>query len=566
MISKEVLQEIATLDIVSVISEIVPLKRFGTVFKSNCPFHNEKTPSFTVNPSRGIYKCFGCGKGGDVVSFFMDYESFTFPQSVKFICDRYKIKYSQDDNEELDAVQKEVDTVLKINRAALDFFLTKMPESKSLSLATERGLSGDIITKFEIAHAPAGFSNLYKHLSVNFTIKEILNSGLCKEKEADMYHDMFRDRLMFPIHNVFGKIIGFSGRRNNEAVNPKYINSSETRVFKKSKELFGLFFAKKDIVINDEVIVVEGATDVISLHQGGITNTVGTLGTAFTADHATVIKRFSTNITLLYDGDNAGLKAVFKASEELIKQGLMIYICQLPESQDPDSYIRQVGGEAMQEYIKSNKRELIDFRLSLLSDNIADKIKLAKELTRMISLHPDKTARDILTAEYNKKFGFKPVAITKAKKPTEAIIELSAEFHLLRIILLYSNEWDVFKYFNEPSIEEMKEYGFVEEKYKQLFFYLYENQDKSLAEVLHEQSYFSDIANEIINTVFVIPDNGEYDVLISVYNYELFVVNNTEKQILDGDIDAKFKYKLNSIKWHKKDVEDKILNLVNSKK
>lgn len=565
MIPKEVLNQISLLHIEQVIGEVHPLRKNGAVYKSTCPFHKEKTPSFVVNPSKGIYKCFGCGKGGDVVSFFMEYESFSFPQSVKYLCEKYNITYVDDRTVESDAIQQEVDVVLKINRDTLDLFKSQMPGSNSFANAKERGILDATLTKFEVGHAPTGFKNLYNHLLKKYSVEDIIKSGVCKDKGDGLYHDVFRDRLVFPMHNIFGKIIGFSGRRNSESVKPKYINSPETRVFKKSKELYGLYFAKKHIIEQNEAIVVEGATDVVSLIQNGIENTVGTWGTAFTADHAITIKRFTDTIVLLYDGDNPGLKAVFSACEQLIKQGLMIYVCQLPEGQDPDSYVKEIGGEAMKEYIKSNKREWIEFRLSLISESVSDKIRLAKELNKMIDMHPDKIARDILRYDYSKRFGLEATAPNKGKKQVEVIPELSAEFHLLRVLLLYMNEWNMLKYFDADAIEMMRTNGFKEQRYSDLFFHLYDNPDTNITEMLHGETAESETAKEILNTKFKLTESDEYDVLISIYNYELYIIDNTEKVILDGEVTKSFRHKLNVIKKHRQEVNDKILKLIKQK-
>jgi DNA primase catalytic core len=497
----------------------------------------------------------------------MEHEGFTFPESVKYVCEQNKIPFVTDtDGDEQDAVQQRTSKVFEINRATLDFFKFLMKGSKSHTQATGRGYSDETITKWELGHSSALFTKLYKHLQgLKYSDADIFLSGVVKQKEDGGAYDAFRDRWIFPIHNVFGKIIGFSGRRLLETTNPKYINSSETAVFKKSNELFGLYFAKKAILEKDNAIIVEGATDVISMHQGGLCNTVASMGTAFSASHAKIIKRYTDNVTSLFDGDHAGLKATFKASEELLKEGLTIYICRLPEGKDPDQCIREMGGEEFAKYIAENRKEFIDFRTSLLSESVHEKAKVAKELYRMINLHPDKITRNILLTDYNKKFGFKleTFAATKSQEQSES---LPMEFHILRIMLLYGQEYNIPAFFKHTESKYFP-YYFETEKYLKLFEFLIVYPELSITEILHNEDLeITETASDILNTKFDVLEDAEYDIMSCLWEADKQVLAKLEQEYMNKGLTRNYKHVMGLIALHKEDLDESLMKNINSHK
>lgn len=565
-ITQETIRSVSSLPIVDVLSRSISIKRYGSVYKACCPLHNEKTPSFVVNPNTNTFKCFGCGKGGDIITFYMQHDNLTFFQAVKYLCEEYKVKFETTGEQQDDTVQKEVDTLYKINRAACDFFKSKMPDSKSYKNAIERGYTDETISQWEIGHTSSLYTQLYKNLSeLGFEDSEIEKSTLSKKRKEGTFYDSFRDRMIFPIHNILGRIIGFSARRNLESMTPKYINTAETRVFKKSKELFGLYFAKKSIVELDEAIVVEGATDVISLHQAKATNAVGTLGTSFTPEHASVLKRYTNKIVLLYDGDNAGLKATFKSCEELLKEGLFVYICPLPEGKDPDQLCSELG-DGVLKYIAENKKEFIKYRISLLDGSVANKVKLAKELARMINLHPDRLAREVLMHDYNKEFGFKSSSKPSNAVEVEAVEDksedLSIYFHVVRVMLYYMNDWNVSRFFDTIPEEYYKKI-FPDEHYYPLFEFMMKNRELSMSHVLHnENDTISSLAKEVINTNYEYFENEEYDIMTTLLNFEVNAIKIQQEELLAGDIDSDYKRKYELYEHYRSNCEAELLNLV----
>lgn len=567
-ISQNTIKSVSSINIVDVIGSYIHLKKQGGIYRACCPFHNEKTPSFIVNQNNNFYKCFGCGEGGDVISFVMKYEALSFYDTITTLCDKYKIELKEDGGNELDATQLETNKILEINKVTTEFFTYKLPNSLSHRLIKERGLSDEVISLFQIGHTSSLYSQLYKYLiEKGFTNEEVSKYGLCRIKADNTYYDTFRDRTIFPIHNSIGKVVGFSARRNIETMQPKYINTSENRVFKKSKELFGLYFAKKHITEKDEAIVVEGATDVISLFDNGVKNTVGTLGTAFTTEHATTLKRYTQNIVILYDGDNAGLKATFNACEELLKAGMNIYICPLPKDKDPDNIARELKNKT-NDYIQSNKIEFIKHRISLLKDfNIIDKVKLAKELIRMINLHPDKITRDILLQTYNKEFGFNNT--TKPKKHhtvLEIEKETNIELHLIRIFLIYLNEWNILNYFN--NIDKNFYPDMFENKRCLLFFEYINSEDCEsfeLSDFIHNKDVaVREISNLALGLDYNIENTEQYDIESTLYSFELKVAERLKNKILlNPTLD--YKHKLKVITKHENIIQQNIIKLSENK-
>lgn len=338
-------------DIGEVVGEFVTLKRRGANLIACCPFHNEKTPSFSVSPAKGIYKCFGCGKGGDSVRFVMDLEGLSYPDALKWLAKKYNIEIKEKEftDSEL-AAQNERESLFIVSEFANNFFrdyLLNSSEGQSVgaSYFIERGFSKPVMERFHLGFAPDGRDLFYKTATQAGFSQEVLEkAGLVSKKDDNTYLDRFRGRVVFPIHNVAGKTIAFGARiLKTDAKAPKYINSPETEIYHKSKIVYGIYQAKNAIRQKENCFLVEGYTDVISLHQAGIENVVASSGTSLTVEQIRLIGRFTDNITVLYDGDSAGIKASLRGIDLILEEGLNVKAVVFPEGDDPDSYIRKVG-------------------------------------------------------------------------------------------------------------------------------------------------------------------------------------------------------------------------------
>ena len=347
MISEKSIQEIfETARIEDVVGDFVKLSRNGANLKGLCPFHNEKTPSFIVSPAKNIYKCFGCGAGGGPVQFIMSHEQLSYPEALKELARKYNIEVIEDAMTEEEEIRfKLTDNLYVINTFARDYFTKQLMETSAgrsigLSYFKQRGFREETIKKFNLGFAPAtGKQFIEAAQKASFESDLMVEAGLAKNGR-----DFFRDRVMFPILNMSGKTLGFGGRiltSNKKA--PKYINTPETEVYNKRKTLFGIYQARKAIVKQDNCYLVEGYTDVISLHQDGIENVVAASGTALTSEQIRLIQRFSRNVTMLFDGDNAGIKAAMRGLNIVIEHDMNVRIVSLPDGEDPDSYLRKVG-------------------------------------------------------------------------------------------------------------------------------------------------------------------------------------------------------------------------------
>lgn len=379
-ITQQVIDEVnERADVVDVIGKHLKMKRSGQNYFACCPFHNEKSASFSISPVKQMYHCFGCGESGNSISFVMKYLGLDFISAVKSLADQYGVHIPEDKNQpkiskEQQAKQKQ--HKLDINQTvlrALQFYRTQLSNSAYARHYLEnRGLSNDIINKFELGFAPNNFQNLQQAFNDYATNKFLLDSGLVLDSEYGKRYDRFRERIIFPIKNIKGDVIGFGGRIIVKG-EPKYLNSPETELFNKSKELYGLNEAKKSIRDLNQVIVVEGYMDVIALHQYGITNVVATMGTAATEEHIKQLFRLCDNICYSFDGDNAGKKAAWRALERsagLVTDSKAVNFLFLPNEHDPDSYIREFGTEKFQEKIKTGATGLITFLLNQLSAEV----------------------------------------------------------------------------------------------------------------------------------------------------------------------------------------------------
>ncbi len=376
-----------------------------------CPFHDEKTPSFIVSPTKGIYKCFGCGKSGDSIKFVMEHESYSYPQALRFLAEKYTIPIEEtevtpEQKKQLD--QKE--SLFIVLKYASEFFQDQMfntDEGKSIGLSyfKERGFLEETIKAFDLGYSPDKWDAFYQAAkNKGYNEEYLVKAGLIKKKEGGKVFDFFRGRVMFPIHNVSGKPVAFGGRvLKKTEKSPKYINTAETEVYHKSKLVYGIYQAKTDIRKKDEAFLVEGYTDVISLYQADIKNVVASSGTSLTPDQVRQIKRFSPNITLLYDGDKAGIKAAIRGVDILLEQDTNVRVIKLPDGEDPDSYLRNVGSSAFLEFIEEHRQDFVLFKLNiLLEDGGNDPIKKAaiiKDIAQSIAKIKDAIKRAVYVKE-----------------------------------------------------------------------------------------------------------------------------------------------------------------------
>ncbi|WP_114749903.1 DNA primase [Pleomorphovibrio marinus] len=362
-------------DIEEVVNDYVSLKRKGQNLWACCPFHQEKTPSFSVSPSKQIYKCFGCGKAGDTIQFIMDIEGVGFNEAIKHLAQKYGIEIEESNApstpEEIQQYNEKESLLIVLNYAKNHFAENlKSEEGRSIGLSyfKERGFDAEIIEKFELGYAQNSWDGLLTAgKKAGFETETLMKAGLILEKDGEKWYDRFRGRVIFPFHNLSGKAIAFGARiLTNDKKQPKYINSPETEVYHKSDVLYGIYQAKQAIRQHDLCFLVEGYTDVISLHMAGIPNVVASSGTSLTENQIKLIKRFTDNVTVLYDGDPAGIKASLRGIDMLLEGGLFVKAVVFPEGEDPDSYSRKVGKERFASYLKEKSQDFIRFKIGLM--------------------------------------------------------------------------------------------------------------------------------------------------------------------------------------------------------
>ncbi|HMO60476.1 MAG TPA: DNA primase [Ferruginibacter sp.] len=384
VISQHSIQQILSrIDIVEIVGTFVKLKKRGTNYLGLCPFHNEKSPSFTVSPSKEIYKCFGCGRSGNSIGFIMEHEKYSYVEALKWLAQRYNVEIEETQvSPEQKLQQQTADSLYIINSFAQKFFSdylfnTDEGQDIGLSYLKERGFREDIIQKFQLGFNPeARDAFATAALQAQYNMELLQKTGLVTlrdEKPADNY----RGRIIFPVHNQSGKILGFGARliKNNDRA-PKYINTPENEIYVKSKILYGSYFARQAIDKADECLLVEGYTDVISLHQAGIENVVASGGTSLTPDQLRLIKKYTSNLTIIYDGDNAGIKAALRGLDLALEESLNVQLVLIPDKEDPDSYVNKVGADAFKTFIAANKKDVILFQLDIaLKDAGTDSLR-----------------------------------------------------------------------------------------------------------------------------------------------------------------------------------------------
>ena len=412
MISRETIDEVKNrVDIVDVVSDFVSLKKSGQNYKALSPFANEKTPSFFVVPSKGIFKDFSSGKGGDAFTFVMEHEKLSYAETIRYLAKKYGVEIKEDKlSDENRAEQSEREGLYILMNFAKDFYkniLLTHEEGRSIGLSyfRERGFNDRTIEKFELGYALEGWENFSKEAVSKGYNKELLEkTGLVVKKEDGSSYDRFRGRVIFPVHNISGKVLAFGARMMGKDKNqPKYINSPETEIYHKSDVLYGLYQGKNAIRNKENCYLVEGYTDVISMHQADVENVVASSGTALTEGQIRLIHRFTENVTVLFDGDSAGIKAALRGIDMILKGGLNVRVVLFPDGEDPDSYSRKVGTTEFQKFLKEKSQDFVSFKTNLYAAEAAgDPIRKAesiKEIISSISLIPDPVKRSVYIQE-----------------------------------------------------------------------------------------------------------------------------------------------------------------------
>jgi len=489
VIPKETIERIfdaARID--EVVGEFVHLKKRGVNLIGLCPFHNEKTPSFNVNTARNIFKCFGCGKGGSAVNFIMEHEHYSYPDALRYLAKKYNIEIAEEQPSPEEAILRdEKESMMVLNGFAqktFSDFLFESEEGKAIGLTyfKERGFNEGTIRKFQLGYSLNEWDAFTKQALANaFQPEYLVKTGLTiekndspdSEKTTVRRFDRFKGRVMFPIHNLSGRVIGFGGRilkKDEKAA--KYVNSPESEVYHKSQVLYGMYFAKKSIVQNDGCFLVEGYTDVISLHQAGIENAVASSGTSLTTEQIRLISRYTKNITILYDGDDAGIKASLRGIDMILEEGLNVRIVLFPDGDDPDSYARKHSEREIVNFIANNAKDFVLFKTGLLLKDVSNdpirKAQLIREVVETISRIPDAITRStyvkhcaslmeiderVLINELNKlrrhhlkkETGSSDIAelLTETIKPEQRVDEFdtdSQEKEIIRLLLNFGND------------------------------------------------------------------------------------------------------------------------------
>jgi DNA primase len=460
-----------------VIGEFVHLKRAGSNLKGLSPFTDEKTPSFVVSPAKQIFKCFSTGKGGTVVSFLMEKEHFSYPEALRWLADKYGIQIPEEapaTAEQLAAIS-ERESLHIINEFAKDYFFKNLHETEegkaiALSYFTERGFRKDIIEKFQLGYCLNTGDDFTKAaLEKGYKLEYLEKVGLVKSKE-DRQFDFFRGRVMFPIQSVSGRVLGFGGRTLfTDKKIAKYFNSPESIIYNKSEILYGLHLSKGDIIKYDNCFLCEGYTDVISMYQAGIQNVVSSSGTSLTKDQIKLVRRYTQNITILYDGDAAGIKASFRGIDLILEEGMNVKVVLFPEGEDPDSFSKRVSTSELETYIQEHTQDFISFKSDiLLKDGETDPIKraeLIKEVVHSVALIPDQITRTVYMQKIAQQFdiseqivsselmklrkntvaktsGESEIIDLQVEKPIETIVPQRKSFHEERIM---ANEFDLIR-------------------------------------------------------------------------------------------------------------------------
>ena len=524
MISQDTIQQITNrIDIVEIVGEFVKLKKRGANYLGNCPFHNEKSPSFTVSPSKEIYKCFGCGKSGNAIGFIMEHEKYSYVEALKWIAVRYNIQIEETEvSPEIKQQQQVAESLFVLNSFAQkhlsnNLFNTEEGKSVGLSYLQHRGFREDILQKFLIGYNLEARDDLTKAFIQNQFNLEFAQKASLVTLRNDEPVDNYRGRITFPIHNQSGKIIGFGARiiKSNDKA-PKYINTQENEIYSKSKVLYGLYFARQAINKFDECLLVEGYTDVVSLHQAGIENVVASGGTSLTPDQLRLIRKHTNNLTIIYDGDSAGVAAALRGLDKALEEGLNVKLVLIPDNEDPDSYVKKIGASPFRDFIDQNKKDFIIFQLEVMlqqaGNDTAKRSAVVNQVAETLSkfqraedfvkqqdyirqcstmLHIDETGltnlvnkikRDKLVKEENKQSQAIPIVPVdeenKQLDDTSSLL-LNDEYQerdLLRVLLEHGLlQWDEEKTMAEYIFEELESYS-IDNSDLELLLTIYKDQ------------------------------------------------------------------------------------------
>jgi DNA primase len=631
MISPNTIQQITSrIDIIDIVGEFVKLKKRGTNYLGNCPFHNEKSPSFTVSPVKEIYKCFGCGKSGNSITFLMEHEKYSYVEALRWLAARYNIEIEETETSpEQKILVQTSDSLYAINHFAQKFFSTQLLDSEegkniALSYLQERGFRKEIIEKFQIGYNPDIRTALTEALIANqFNPTLLPKTGLVSNRNGDELVDNYRGRIIFPIHGNTGKVIGFGARVIGKSDRgPKYINTPENEVYSKSKILYGSYFARMAIDKADECLLVEGYTDVVSLHQAGIENVVASGGTSLTTEQLRLIKKYTQNLTIIYDGDSAGVKAALRGLDMALEEGLNVRLVLIPDNEDPDSYVNKVGTTAFNEFVATSKKDFIIFQLevmlqeagsdvskkSAVVNQVAEtlsKINKAEDFTKQQDyirkcsslLRIDETGltnlvnkfkRDILVKQ-EKKMPFEEAQqILEGSQTTEfdegaALVNQDDiyEKNLMRVLLDYGLlKFDDHKTMADYIFEELEQFDFDNEQYVELYHIYKSWYDKGLEPSSKTLLYHDDenIRNLIVNLTvsphelslkwdtilegmnIVNRDTSMEDVTMSVNYFKLRKIKKMFDQNQQDMENAGFEEQMRLIELHKhlKEIEREI--------
>ena len=393
MISPSTIQQILSrIDIIEIVGSFIRLKKRGTNYLGLCPFHNEKSPSFTVSPAKEIYKCFGCGRSGNTIGFLMEHEKYSYVEALRWLAQKYNVEIAETQvSPEQKLQQQSADSLYIINNFGQKFFTdylfnTEEGQDIGMSYLKERGFREDIIKKFQIGYNPEARDSFAKEaLAAQYNPELLQKSGLVALRDERLV-DNYRGRIIFPVHNQSGKVLGFGARilKSNDRA-PKYINTPENELYVKSRILYGSYFARMAIDKADECLLVEGYTDVVSLHQAGIENVVASGGTSLTPDQLRLVKKYTNNLTIIYDGDNAGIKAALRGLDLALEESLNVKLVLIPDKEDPDSYVNKVGPAAFMEFISANKKDFILFQLNVLLEDAGSDLNKKSAVVNQIA-------------------------------------------------------------------------------------------------------------------------------------------------------------------------------------
>ena len=555
MIKPETIQKIVeTAHVEEVIGDFVSLKKRGVNYLGLCPFHNEKTPSFVVSPAKGIYKCFGCGKAGNAVNFIMEHEHYSYPEALRFLAKKYNIEIEEEAmTPEMQLQIDERESLFTLNTFVNNYFqenLFNTDEGKAIGLTyfKEREFLEVTIKKFQLGYALDKWDDYSRHALENGFKKEVLfKTGVSIDK-GDKMMDRFRGRVIFPIHNLTGKVIGFGGRiLSKDKSTAKYVNSPQSEIYDKSKTLYGIYFARNAILKNNRCYLVEGYTDVISMHQAGIENVVASSGTSLTVDQIKLIKRFTPNITILYDGDPAGIKASFRGINLILEQGLNVKIVLFPEGDDPDSYVRAHSTTEVEEFITKQSSDFISFKARLLLEDTAGdpaaRAGLIRDMVETISYIPDQINRTVYTQECSAIMGV----------PEQTLVnELNKLLRNKYRKKIRATEQEVPR---EIAIQEeaIKEFDKLDSKYQEqeIIRLLLTYGDKSFTEIVSEDeepvkhNIAEYVINDLLSDEIIFTDKSLFKIFDiyreAVQNGEVprtsFFVNHPEQEIANKTIE-----------------------------